>query len=231
MKADWNLSVRLFRAWSAFGSKFSLFQQRSSRKFIDFVGIFYGTQGGHQLLRRKYAIPRRKAVSVLGTFNLGMLRSLHTSYGTSTARQTRCGCSGSTVSTLEVPRFGTGNQRRGILHSFNDLLISGIGLATRDKLGFLHEEDLCSLCINIKESAKHLFFECPFSNYVWSHIRQWFVINRHMSTLLSSVKWVKKEKICSSIHNKARHLALACMGHTLWRHRNEVIFEGAKPNP
>ncbi|KAL2250193.1 UNVERIFIED_CONTAM: hypothetical protein Sindi_2493000 [Sesamum indicum] len=44
------------------------------------------------------------------------------------------------------------------------------GLATRDRLGFLQEEDLCSLCINTKESAKHLFFECPFSNFVWSRI-------------------------------------------------------------
>ncbi|KAL2224035.1 UNVERIFIED_CONTAM: hypothetical protein Sindi_3081400 [Sesamum indicum] len=50
-------------------------------------------------------------------------------------------------------------------------------LATRDRLEFLHEEDLCSLCINTKESAKHLFFECPFSNYVWSHIRVWLGIN------------------------------------------------------
>ncbi|KAL2248412.1 UNVERIFIED_CONTAM: hypothetical protein Sindi_2693500 [Sesamum indicum] len=44
-------------------------------------------------------------------------------------------------------------------------------LATRDILGFLQEEDLCSLCINTKESAKHLFFECSFSNFVWSRIR------------------------------------------------------------
>ncbi|KAL2250196.1 UNVERIFIED_CONTAM: hypothetical protein Sindi_2493300 [Sesamum indicum] len=50
-------------------------------------------------------------------------------------------------------------------------------LATRDRLEFLHEEDLCSLCVNTKESAKHLFFECPFSNYIWSHIREWLGIN------------------------------------------------------
>ncbi|KAL2246248.1 UNVERIFIED_CONTAM: hypothetical protein Sindi_2893000 [Sesamum indicum] len=56
-------------------------------------------------------------------------------------------------------------------------------LATRDRLGFLQEEDLCSLCINTKESTKHLFFECPFSNFVWSCIRHWFGINRTMSTL------------------------------------------------
>ncbi|KAL0305148.1 UNVERIFIED_CONTAM: hypothetical protein Scaly_2995400 [Sesamum calycinum] len=104
-------------------------------------------------------------------------------------------------------------------------------LATRDRLAFLHEDPTCSLCINSKESAKHLFFEYPFSSYVWSHIRQWFGITRRMSTLLSAVKWLKKGKTGSSVQNKARHLALACTVYSLWRHRNEIIFEGKAPNP
>ncbi|KAK4383087.1 hypothetical protein Sango_2809900 [Sesamum angolense] len=104
-------------------------------------------------------------------------------------------------------------------------------MATRDRLAFLHEDPSCSMCINSKESAKHLFFECPFSSYVWSHIRQWFGITRRMSTLLSAVKWLKKEKTGSSVQNKARHLALACTVYSLWRHRNEIIFEGKTPNP
>ncbi|KAL2224528.1 UNVERIFIED_CONTAM: hypothetical protein Sindi_3110300 [Sesamum indicum] len=91
--------------------------------------------------------------------------------------------------------------------------------------------DLCSLCINTKESARHLFFECPFSSFVWSRIRHWIGISRTMSTLQSATKWLKKEKIGSSVQNKARHLALACTVYTLWRHRNEVIFEGSTPCP
>ncbi|KAL2230016.1 UNVERIFIED_CONTAM: hypothetical protein Sindi_1596000 [Sesamum indicum] len=90
---------------------------------------------------------------------------------------------------------------------------------------------MCSLCINTKESAKHLFFECPFSNFVWSRIRQWLGINWTMSTLQSAVKWLKKEKTGSSVQNKARHLALACTVYTLWRQRNEVIFEGSTACP
>ncbi|KAK4408244.1 hypothetical protein Sango_0405400 [Sesamum angolense] len=75
-------------------------------------------------------------------------------------------------------------------------------LATRDRLAFLHEDPSCSLCINSKESAKHLFFECPFSSYDWSHIRQWFGITRRMSTLLGAVKWLKKGKTGSSGQTK-----------------------------
>ncbi|KAL0401734.1 UNVERIFIED_CONTAM: hypothetical protein Slati_4203300 [Sesamum latifolium] len=97
-------------------------------------------------------------------------------------------------------------------------------LATHDRLTFLHEEEACSLCINRQESARHLFFECPFSDFVWSHIRHWIGLSRRISTLLSAIKWLKKEKTGSSVQNKARHIALACTVYSLWRHRNEVIF-------
>ncbi|KAK4426529.1 hypothetical protein Salat_1421500 [Sesamum alatum] len=104
-------------------------------------------------------------------------------------------------------------------------------LATRDRLAFLQEDPTCSLCINTNETTKHLFFECPFSASVWSDIRQWLGINRRMSTILSAIKWLKKEKTGSSVQNKARLLALACTVYSLWRHRNEVIFEGKAPYP
>ncbi|KAK4421401.1 hypothetical protein Salat_2090600 [Sesamum alatum] len=104
-------------------------------------------------------------------------------------------------------------------------------LATRDRLDFLDEEHSCSLCINTMESTGHLFFACPFSDHVWSNIRQWLGITRHMSTLHSAIKWLKKEKMGSSVQNKARTLALACTVYSLWRHRNEIIFESKAPNP
>ncbi|KAL0339900.1 UNVERIFIED_CONTAM: hypothetical protein Sradi_4506800 [Sesamum radiatum] len=104
-------------------------------------------------------------------------------------------------------------------------------LSTRNRLMFLQEDRSCSLCINTQETAKHLFFECPFSNFVWTNIRQWLGINRRMSTLLSAVKWLIKEKTRSSVQNKARLIALACTVYSLWRHRNEVIFEGKTPCP
>ncbi|KAL0317542.1 UNVERIFIED_CONTAM: hypothetical protein Sangu_2168500 [Sesamum angustifolium] len=107
----------------------------------------------------------------------------------------------------------------------------GRRLSTRDRLMFLQEDSSCSLCINTQETAKHLFFECPFSNFVWTNIRQWLGINRRMSTLLSAVKWLIKEKMRSSVQNKARLIALACTVYSLWRHRNEVIFEGKTPCP
>ncbi|KAL0293332.1 UNVERIFIED_CONTAM: hypothetical protein Sradi_6943000 [Sesamum radiatum] len=67
-------------------------------------------------------------------------------------------------------------------------------LSTCDRLTFLQENESCLLCINTQESAKHLFFACPFSDFVWSHIRHWLGISRRMSTLLNTVKWLKKRE-------------------------------------
>ncbi|KAL0386178.1 UNVERIFIED_CONTAM: hypothetical protein Sradi_3012100 [Sesamum radiatum] len=102
-------------------------------------------------------------------------------------------------------------------------------LATRDRHAFLQEEYSYSFCINTMESVSHLFFACPFSVHVWTNIRQWLGITRRMSTLPSEVKWLKKEKTGSSVQNKARVIALACMVYSLWRHRNKFIFEGKAP--
>ncbi|KAK4389695.1 hypothetical protein Sango_2306500 [Sesamum angolense] len=140
-------------------------------------------------------------------------------------RQTRYGLNGSMRSTSDGLQFGIGSRRRVTLHSFDDLptyeselsLLLALQtqqfsvwrsgptlrlwerLATRDRLAFLQEESSCLLCINNNESAEHLFFECPFSDYVWSHIRQWLGITHRMSTILSEVKWLKKGKTGSSV--------------------------------
>ncbi|KAL0458715.1 UNVERIFIED_CONTAM: Retrovirus-related Pol polyprotein from type-1 retrotransposable element R2 [Sesamum latifolium] len=114
MRGGWNLFDRLFRVWSAFGSKFFHFQRRSLRKFTVFAGIFFGILGGHRSLGRK-------AVWASDTSRPGMWPFLPESYGTSTIKQTRCEYNGSTVSILEATQFGTGNRRRAIHHSFNGL--------------------------------------------------------------------------------------------------------------
>ncbi|KAL0362130.1 UNVERIFIED_CONTAM: putative mitochondrial protein [Sesamum calycinum] len=211
---------------SVSGYKSSHSQWRSSRKSIGFVGIFSGTPNEHQLLGRISVIPKIKAVLVSGIPRLGTWPSLPEFYGTSTARQTRFGYSGSTLFISKEDQFGTSNQRRAIHHSFNGLPKSaaeslpllarlrrqsstwpdgeavrdlirpkhmstsgqneqnslGRRLSTRDRLMFLQEDSSCSLCINTQETAKHLFFECPFSDFVWINIRQWLGISRHGCT-------------------------------------------------
>ncbi|KAL0399880.1 UNVERIFIED_CONTAM: Retrovirus-related Pol polyprotein from type-2 retrotransposable element R2DM [Sesamum radiatum] len=108
---------------------------------------------------------------------------------------------------LRAAQFGIGNRRRATHHSFNGLPRFATGISQAS------------------------FFECPFSDYVWSNIRDWVGLSRRMSTLLSAMKWLKKEKTGSSVQNKARRIALACTVYSLWRHRNEVVFEAKAPCP
>ncbi|KAK4433342.1 hypothetical protein Salat_1096500 [Sesamum alatum] len=109
LRANWNLFVRLFKVWSASGSKLSHFQRRLLRKSIDTAGFSSGTPREHRLPGRKFVIPRKKAVLVSGTFSPGVLPFLPGFCGIFTARQTHYGYSGSTMSTLKALQFGNGN--------------------------------------------------------------------------------------------------------------------------
>ncbi|KAL0289457.1 UNVERIFIED_CONTAM: hypothetical protein Sradi_7073400 [Sesamum radiatum] len=117
------------RVWSVSGSKSFHSQWRSLRKSTGF-GIFFETPEEHQLLGRIFVIPRMKAALVSGIFNLGTWPSLPGYYGTSTAKQTRCRCSGSTVFISEEDQFGIGNRRRAIHHSSSGLPKSATELLT-----------------------------------------------------------------------------------------------------
>ncbi|KAK4397507.1 Retrovirus-related Pol polyprotein from type-2 retrotransposable element R2DM [Sesamum angolense] len=93
-------------------------------KIHGFVGIFSGTPNEHRLLGRISVIPKMKGVLAFGIHKLGTWPSLPEFYGTSTARQTRFGYSGSTLSISKEDQFGIGNRRRATHHSFNGLLKS-----------------------------------------------------------------------------------------------------------
>ncbi|KAL0457779.1 UNVERIFIED_CONTAM: hypothetical protein Slati_0405100 [Sesamum latifolium] len=118
-RAGWNLFDRLFRVWSAFGSKFSHFQRRSFRKFTVFVEIFFGILGGTGHLGGN--LPSQGGRRSRHPTHPDLERGLLTRVLWSTVRQTHCGYSRSTVSILEAAQFGTGNRRRAIHHSFNGL--------------------------------------------------------------------------------------------------------------
>ncbi|KAL0331191.1 UNVERIFIED_CONTAM: hypothetical protein Sangu_1664600 [Sesamum angustifolium] len=117
--------------------------------------------------------------------------------------------------------------------------MSTLGQNEQNSLGRrLHATDLCSYKRIARAHYASICKKRP-STYSLSARSVTFVdqhtavlgIRRHMSTLLSAVKWLIKEKTRSSVQNKARLIALACTVYSLWRHRNEVIFEGKTPCP
>lgn len=103
-------------------------------------------------------------------------------------------------------------------------------LALRDKLNtknhwiFELDDSMCVFCKNVLESTSHLFFNCTFVKAVWYKFRLWLNIHRSMSTLQSSIKWIKKEFRGNFIHNKTVVLAFAATVYTIWNIRNKVLF-------
>ncbi|XP_022860183.1 uncharacterized protein LOC111380779 [Olea europaea var. sylvestris] len=102
-------------------------------------------------------------------------------------------------------------------------------LQTKDRLWYLQIDRKCPFCALTDESTQHLFFSCRFCREVWDHIRDWLAIRRSMSTLLSSLKWMKKEARGKSWPSRAKRIALATTVYYIWMERNKCIFEGIKP--
>lgn len=79
---------------------------------------------------------------------------------------------------------------------------------TIDRLYFLGVENTRRLCEQKEEDLPHLFFACPFTTDVWNIIKLGW-LQRCMTTINSSIKWLVKESRGSSWKCNWRKLCLA----------------------
>lgn len=82
-------------------------------------------------------------------------------------------------------------------------------------------------CDNYVETSNHMFFRCSVVGAIWRKIREWLGIQRSMSTLLSSIKWIKKDHKGTLIHSKTIHLAFVATIYLVWNAWNAKLFTGA----
>jgi len=115
-------------------------------------------------------------------------------------------------------------------HSFILWLAVRSRLLTRDRLLFLESNRACPFCNREEESAGHLFFLCPFTASVWTHVKAWAGISRAMTTLSSAIKWLIKEARGPSWINKMKKTVFSCTVYSIWAARNSFIFENVHPN-
>lgn len=99
-------------------------------------------------------------------------------------------------------------------------------LNTKDHWLIETEDMNCVFCKNVMETIPHLFFRCSFVKAVWYRIWCWLHIQRHMTSLLSSIKWIKKDYGGAFIHNKVVVLAFLATVYTIWITRNKMLFLG-----
>jgi len=103
-------------------------------------------------------------------------------------------------------------------------------LLTRDRLPFLETNPACPFCNLEAESARHLFFLCPFTATVWAHVKAWIGISRAMTTLSSAIKWLSKEARGPSWINKVKKIAFSSTVYFIWTARNSFIFDNVHPS-
>ncbi|XP_022853499.1 uncharacterized protein LOC111374969 [Olea europaea var. sylvestris] len=84
--------------------------------------------------------------------------------------------------------------------------------------------------LHLSKTCDHLFFKCFFTSKIWGNVRQWLGIKRSMTTLVSALKWLKKEAHGTSWLSKVKRIALASTVYYIWLTWNRKIFEDLSTN-
>ncbi|GKD29750.1 hypothetical protein Tco_1240528 [Tanacetum coccineum] len=117
-------------------------------------------------------------------------------------------------------------------HAFNLWLVIKQRLKTQDKVASWEVSDslmtVCPLCELVPDSHEHIFFECMFSQQVWSHMKSFAGLSNSSAVfnqILTEVIPVAKRKSPKSVIAK---LVLAASAFFLWQERNWRMFKNNK---
>jgi hypothetical protein len=78
---------------------------------------------------------------------------------------------------------------------------------------------LCSLCENVEEDVRHLFFECPFSDACWTYLGVDWDPNLDFQAMVLNVRLHFNSIIFREV------FIIDCWA--IWCHRNDIIFDDA----
>nr|GEU30804.1 hypothetical protein [Tanacetum cinerariifolium] len=119
-------------------------------------------------------------------------------------------------------------------HAFNLWLIIKQRLKTQDKVCSWDVSDalanVCSLCEMQPDSHEHLFFDCPYYQQVWSHLKCFAGLNTTRPTfshILDTLVPFTGRKSSRSVIAK---LVVAVVAYYVWQERNHRLFKSCKRN-
>jgi hypothetical protein len=109
-------------------------------------------------------------------------------------------------------------------------------LPTRSALNhrgiLLNSFDLtCVFCSLNLEDSSHLFFSCQFVKRIWAAISSW--IGKDIPTGevgCNNFMWFGELVRLKKTGGRVNHLIWLAVTWNIWKHRNQVIFEGANPD-
>ena len=112
-------------------------------------------------------------------------------------------------------------------HAFLTWIVSRNRLPTRDRLlGWgMNVPSSCLLCASVDESRSHLFFQCPFSNQVWTSFFTYHSLTPPHS-FDGSINWVMTASPNGKVKTICK-LLLQAVIYAIWRERNLRLHTSA----
>lgn len=85
----------------------------------------------------------------------------------------------------------------------------------------------CIFCSSFVETINHLFFQCSFVKSIWNRIKLWLRIKRQMTTLCSTVKWIKKgiQRSTYKKQSDGPYFCSHCLSHLESKERSTFFFQ------
>ncbi|XP_074301494.1 uncharacterized protein LOC141632888 [Silene latifolia] len=84
----------------------------------------------------------------------------------------------------------------------------------------------CVLCKCKAETHRHLFFNCVFSQQVWTALLQWMNIGNRTINLWSEIRWIAQAKGLRHWKHALHQSCIAAAVYFIWQERNQRIFMG-----
>ncbi|GKE69324.1 hypothetical protein Tco_1527396 [Tanacetum coccineum] len=117
-------------------------------------------------------------------------------------------------------------------HAFNLWLIIKQRLKTQDKVCSRDVSSslasLCPLCDLQPDSHEHLFFECQFSQQVWSHFKPLAGLSSTRPEITHIISTITPFANRRSSKNVIAKLVMAALAYFVWQKRNNLLFKNNK---
>ncbi|XP_022031149.1 uncharacterized protein LOC110932099 [Helianthus annuus] len=88
----------------------------------------------------------------------------------------------------------------------------------------------CVLCGNYDETSEHIFVSCQFAQMIWQNIAGWCMIPPIIAFDIKDLLTLHEISSGSSRKKKALCVVMLVTFWSIWKTRNEVVFEQTVPN-
>lgn len=96
----------------------------------------------------------------------------------------------------------------------------------------LQHHPRCLLCDQVPETMQHLILQCPFSRQIWHEILSWLRMTCRIPSDEATLYdwWSTARQNTPKLMHKGLASATLLVPWMIWKHRNDCVFERARPS-